>query len=68
MEGEAKDYLKNFTNFELLIFLITLVSGFVFAPIAALVGTFNLIIIIIAAICVYNGKNFKFPLNLELLK
>ncbi len=68
LDGEAKEYLKNFTNFELLIFLITLVLGFVFAPVAALVGTFNLIIIIIAAIHVYNGKNFKFPLNLELLK
>ena len=68
LEGEAKDYLKNMTNFQLLIFIITFALGFVLAPIAGLVGLFNLVIIILAAISVFNGKNFKFPFNLELLK
>ena len=68
LEGEAKDYLKNLTNFEVLLFIITFVLGFVLAQVAALVGLFNLVIVILAAISVFNGKNYKFPFNLELLK
>ena len=68
LQGDSRDYLKNMTNFQLLIFIITFALGFVLAPVAGLVGLFNLVIIILAAISVFNGKNFKFPFNLELLK
>ena len=68
LEGEAKDYLKNLVNFELLIFILSAIFGFVFASIVALIGLFNAVIIILATISVYNNKNFKFPFLLELIK
>lgn len=68
LEGEAKDYLKNLTNFQLLLFILSIILGFAFAPLVSLIGLFNLVIIILAAINIFNGKIFKFPFNLELLK
>ncbi|MBQ8887307.1 MAG: DUF4870 domain-containing protein [Candidatus Gastranaerophilales bacterium] len=68
LEGEAKVYLKNLVNFELLIFILSLIFGFVFAPITGLISFFNLVIIILATISVFNNKNYKFPFLLELIK
>ena len=68
LEGEAKDYLKNLTNFQLLLFILSIILGFAFAPLVSLIGLFNLVIIILAAINIFNGKNFKFPFLLEIVK
>ena len=68
LEGEAREYLKNLTNFELLLYIIIFILGCVLKEVAGLVGLFNIVIIILAAISVFNGKNYKFPFNLELLK
>lgn len=66
--GEERDYLKNLTNFELLMFIISIVCGAVLPILLGLVGIFTLVVIILATISVYNGKNYKFPINLEMLK
>ena len=68
LEGDSKLYMKNLLNFELTMFIIMLVFGFVFAPVAALLGFANAIFLILATISVFNNKNYKFPFLLELIK
>ena len=68
LEGEAKTYMKNLLNFELTMFIVILILGFVFTPVAAFLGFVNAIILIIATISIFNNKNYKFPFLLELIK
>ena len=68
LEGEVKTYMRNLLNFELTMFIVMLILGFVFAPVAAFLGFVNAVILIIATISVFNNKNYKFPFLLELIK
>ena len=68
LEGEAKIYMKNLLNFELTMFIVILISSFVFAPIAAFLSFVNAVILILATINILNNKLYKFPFLLELIK
>lgn len=68
LADEGLVYLKNLLNFELTMFIIMFVFGFVFAPVSAVLGFVNVVILILATINLFNNKSYKFPFFLELIK
>ena len=65
---EQQKYLANLFNFQITIFVLLVISGVFFDIFSWLIGLFNLVILVIAAIKIANNENYKFPLTIDLIK
>lgn len=68
LDSSLKSFLVNLLNFELTLLIIGAIVGVVCAPIIGLVSLANLIFLIIGTLKLASGKEYKFPMTIQLIK